>query len=201
MPQILIASNNPGKLKEFMALLKDLNVKLLTPALIGMDNQVNEDGHTYAENALLKGEFYAQTSRMITLADDSGLEVDALKGLPGIYSARFAPQAGATDAERRAYLVHRLQGRPRPWLARFRCVLALVTPDGESRFTEGICQGEVICEELGVNGFGYDPIFLIPELGKTMAELTMAEKNRISHRARAVQKILPILTDLIRESV
>jgi XTP/dITP diphosphohydrolase len=200
MPRVLIASNNQGKLKEIQALLKDLRAELLTPARLGLDTRVSEDGQTYAENAALKGKFYAQESGMITLADDSGLEVDVLNGLPGLYSARFDPQAGAIDADRRSYLLRCLLGKPRPWLARFRCVLALVTPDGESRFVEGICEGEVIPEERGTHGFGYDPIFLVPELGKTMAELTMLEKNRISHRARAVRAVLPILVDLLRES-
>jgi XTP/dITP diphosphohydrolase len=200
MSCILIASNNQGKLREFKALLKDMRIELLTPASIGLDLHVNEDGETYAKNAELKGAVYARASGMITLADDSGLEVDALDGLPGLHSARFAPESDATDADRRAFLLRCLMGKPRPWLASFRCVLALVTPDGESYFAEGICQGEVIPEERGGQGFGYDPIFLIPKLSKTMAELTMEEKNSLSHRARAVRAVLPILVKLLRES-
>jgi XTP/dITP diphosphohydrolase len=199
MSRILIASNNQGKLKEFQELLKDLKAELFTPAFLGIDLHVREDGQTYAENAMLKGEVYARVSGMLTLADDSGLEVDALDGLPGYHSARFVPEAGATDADRRAYLLRCLQGKPRPWLASFRCVLVLVTPNGESRFAEGVCQGEVIPEERGGHGFGYDPVFLVPELGRTMAELAMEEKNSLSHRARAVRAVLPVLVELLRE--
>jgi XTP/dITP diphosphohydrolase len=200
MSRILIASNNQGKLVEFQALSMDLKVGLSTPAQLGIDLTVQEDGKTYAENAALKGKAFARASGMITLADDSGLEVDALRGLPGLRSARFSLKAGATDADRRLYLLQRLTGKPRPWTARFRCVLALVTSDGEVRFSEGTCQGEVVPGERGEHGFGYDPIFMLPELGKTMAELTMEEKNSLSHRARAFRAILPVLAQLLRES-
>ena len=154
---------------------------------------IEESGQTYAENATLKGVAFAQASGMMTLADDSGLEVEALDGLPGLRSARFAPKPGASDADRRAYLLERLSGAPRPWKARFRCLIALVSPDGEIHHSEGICPGEIIPEERGDNGFGYDPIFLLTELGQTMAELSMEQKNRLSHRARAVQAARPVL--------
>jgi len=200
MSRILIASNNQGKLREFQALMNDLKVELLTPSKLGLELHVPEDGKTYAENASLKGEVFARASGLITLADDSGLEVDALEGLPGLHSARFAPVDNATDGDRRRYLLKCLLGKPRPWIARFRCVLALVIPGGKTRFAEGVCQGEVIPKECGRHGFGYDPIFLIPEMGKTMAELTMDEKNRLSHRARAVRAVLPDLVNLLRDS-
>ena len=200
MSRILIASNNQGKLREFQALLNDLKVELLTPAMLGIDIHVREEGKTYAENASLKGEVFARASGMITMADDSGLEVDVLGGLPGLHSARFAPEAGATDADRRNYLLRCLLGKPRPWVARFRSVLAVVIPGGKTHLAEGVCQGEVVPKERGHHGFGYDPIFLIPELGKTMAELTMDEKNRLSHRARAVRAVLPDLVNLLRDS-
>jgi XTP/dITP diphosphohydrolase len=137
---------------------------------------------------------------MLTLADDSGLEVDALGGLPGIRSARFAPQPGATDADRRAYLLAQLEDQPRPWSAHFHCTVALAMPSGGLRLAEGNCYGEVIPTERGDHGFGYDPIFLLPDLGRTMAELTTEEKNRFSHRARAVRAVLPLLTEMIRTS-
>jgi XTP/dITP diphosphohydrolase len=131
------------------------------------------------------------------MSDDSGLEVEVLSGAPGIFSARYAPRLGATDADRRAYLLQQLSSYPRPWTARFHCTVALASPDGAVHFSEGICQGEIIPQERGMNGFGYDPIFLIPELGRTMAELDMKEKNRLSHRAQAVLAIKPVILSLL----
>jgi XTP/dITP diphosphohydrolase len=186
MPQVLIATNNKGKRIEIAALLSDLELELVIPGEIGLELEVDETGFTYAENALLKGRAFCKAARLLTLADDSGLEVDALGGLPGLHSARFAQKPGATDADRRSLLLERLQGLPRPWQAQFRCVVALVSPAGMEYLTEGICPGEIIPEERGQNGFGYDPVFLLPDLGLTMAELSMEAKNRRSHRALAV---------------
>jgi XTP/dITP diphosphohydrolase len=152
---------------------------------------------TYAENAAKKALAYAHASGMLTMADDSGLEVEVLNGAPGILSARYAPQMNATDADRRSYLLKQLLPYPRPWTARFHCTVALSTPDGSLYFSEGICLGEIIPEERGLNGFGYDPIFLIPAMGKTMAELGMDEKNRLSHRGQAVLAIQPVLLSLL----
>lgn len=204
MSKLLLATNNRGKLVEIQALLRALNFEatLVTPAQIGLTIKVEEDGDTYAENAARKAVAFARSSGLLTLADDSGLEVDALSGLPGIHSARFAPQPGATDADRRAYLLERLQGLPRPWTAHFHCTVALVRPEGPAwenkiQFIEGICPGEIIPEERGQNGFGYDPVFLLPELSLTMAELTMEEKNRLSHRARAIRAAKPILLEFL----
>lgn len=191
--EILLATNNQGKLREMQALLEGAGVELVTPGQLGLALEVEENGSSYAENAALKARAFAQASGLLTLADDSGLEVDALGGRPGMYSHRFAPQPGATDADRRAYLLEQLAGRPRPWMARFRCVVAVVRPGGEARFAEGVCEGEIIPEERGDNGFGYDPVFLLPDLGRTMAELSMEEKNRRSHRALAVIAARPIL--------
>ena len=198
MSKILLASNNKGKLDEILALLADLDIELVTPAGLGLNMEVAEDGQTYAENAARKGLAFAQAANLLTLADDSGLEVDALNGAPGLYSARFSPKPGATDADRRAYLLAQLVDIPQPWKARFRCVIALATPSGEVKFSEGICPGEIIPEERGSNGFGYDPIFLLPELGHTMAQLEMHEKNQLSHRARAVLAAKPLLVELFR---
>jgi XTP/dITP diphosphohydrolase len=197
MTHLLLASSNPGKLHEMRALLEGLPVELRTPSQVGLDLVVDEPGPTYAENAARKARAYARASGLLTLADDSGLEVDALGGLPGIRSARFAPQPGATDADRRAYLLEQLEGYPKPWAAHFHCTVALAAPSGELCFAEGDCYGEVIPTERGDHGFGYAPIFLLPELGRTMAELSTAEKNRLSHRARAVQAALPLLTEMI----
>jgi XTP/dITP diphosphohydrolase len=197
MPKLLLATQNRGKIKEIQALLGDIKVELLIPGDLGVELQIEESGASYAENAALKAWAYAHRTGMLTLADDSGLEVALLEGQPGLRSARYAPQPGADDADRRAYLLERLEGKPRPWLAQFRCVVALADPHGRVRFAEGICPGEIIPQERGSNGFGYDPIFLIPELGLTMAELNMEEKNHISHRARAIQALRPDLIDLL----
>ncbi len=197
MSILLLASNNQGKLVEIQALLQNMGFELLTPDMLGIKMQVEEDGRTYAENAARKAVAYANASGLLTLGDDSGLEVDALGGAPGLYSARFSPKTGATDADRRAYLLERLSGIPEPWTARFRCVIALAAPGGELFFTEGICPGQVISEERGQNGFGYDPIFLLTELGKTMAELNMSEKNQLSHRARAIMAARSLLFEFL----
>lgn len=199
MTRILIASTNPGKRVEIQEILADLPCPLALPGELGLMLDVPETGFTYAENAALKARAYAEAVReaglegVIVLADDSGLEVDALDGAPGLHSARYHPKPGAKDGDRRAYLLENLRGLPRPWTARFRCAVALIDPRGEERFTEGRCEGEIIPEERGSNGFGYDPVFYLPERGLTMAELGSAEKNRISHRARALQAALPIL--------
>jgi XTP/dITP diphosphohydrolase len=196
MSKLLVATQNLGKLEEIQALLEGLPVELITPAYLNLD--IAETGSTYAENAALKAIAYARASGLPSLADDSGLEVDALAGQPGLHSARFAPWPDASDADRRRLLLEKLQLKPRPWSARFRCVIALASPLGEVRFAEGTCPGEVIPEERGENGFGYDPIFFIPELGKTMAELDMAEKNTLSHRGRAVQAAIPSLLQILK---
>jgi XTP/dITP diphosphohydrolase len=199
MKQLLIATNNKGKIKELQDLLKDTGIQLVTPQQIGIDLDVIEDGGTYAENAAKKAIAFAESSGLISLADDSGLEVDALNGAPGLYSARYgSPDGGKlSDAERCAFLIRNLQDRPRPWTARFHATIAVAVPNGETHLAEGFCEGEIIPEERGTGGFGYDPIFLLSELGKTMAELSMKEKNRLSHRARAVMNARGILEMLL----
>ena len=197
MPKLLIGTQNKGKIVEIQALLADVDVELFSLANVNIYLDVDEIGETYAQNAALKAQAYAQASGLLTLADDSGLEVDALDGAPGLHSSRYAPQANPTDADRRAHLLKNLAGIPRPWGARFRCVVALATPGEDARFTEGVCPGEIIPEERGEQGFGYDPMFLLEAQGKTMAELTMAEKNELSHRARAVKAAIPVLEDLL----
>ena len=199
--QILLATTNPGKIAEMRALLSALEVELVSAADLGLEVQVIEDGATYAENAARKALAYSRASGLPALADDSGLEVEALGGQPGLHSARYAPQPAATDADRRAYLLQKLRGQPRPWRARFCCTVAIAAPEGELHFSEGECPGEIIAEERGSNGFGYDPIFLLSALGRTMAELTMEEKNRLSHRARAVQAALPVLREILQNKL
>jgi len=194
-PKLLIATNNPGKVAEIQALLDGFGLTLVTPAEAGLALEVVEDGRSYAENAGKKALAFAQAARLVALADDSGLEVDALGGRPGMYSHRFSSKPGATDADRRLYLLEQLAGKPRPWTARFRATVAVARPGGEVRLAAGQCEGEIVPEPRGDNGFGYDPLFLLPSLGRTMAELDMDEKNRLSHRALAVQNAIPILME------
>jgi len=191
--KLLIATNNKGKVKELQDLLKGLDIELITPADINLDLDVEEDGTTYAENAAKKAIAFAQASGLISLADDSGLEVDALDGAPGLYSARYHPKPGAKDADRRAYMLENLKDKPHPWTAHFHATIAISAPQNDIQIVEGNCYGEIVPEERGDNGFGYDPIFLFPELNKTMAQLGMEEKNRLSHRAKAVMNAIPIL--------
>lgn len=202
MKQLLIATNNQGKVKEFQNLLKDTGIELVTPAQINLDLDVIEDGDSYAENAAKKAVAFARASRLISLADDSGLEVKALDGAPGLYSARYGSRNGEklSDKDRRAHLLQNLQGKPRPWTARFHATIAIALPNSEIHLAEGFCEGEIIPEERGTGGFGYDPIFLLSEMGKTMAELSMEEKNRLSHRARAVMNAKPILRQIYKSS-
>ncbi len=194
---ILIATNNKGKVDEIKALLDGLGLALLTPADLGISLDVVEDGQTYAENAAKKAAAFARASGLVALGDDSGLEVDALGGQPGLHSHRFCPIPNATDADRRKYLLERLDDKPRPWTARFRATVAIALPSGEVKLAAGQCEGKIIPEERGSNGFGYDPIFFIPELGHTMAELEMNEKNCLSHRARAIRNAVPILREVL----
>jgi XTP/dITP diphosphohydrolase len=198
--KLLLASYNQGKLHELRALLADVSMELISPTDLNLTLEVVEDGLTYQENAARKALAFARAGGYLSLADDSGLEVDALDGQPGLHSARFSSIPGATDRDRRTLLLQKVQTKPRPWAARFRCVIALASPAGQLSFSEGICPGEIIPEERGQNGFGYDPIFLLPELGKTMAELSMEEKNRLSHRARAVLAAKGILRQLAANS-
>ncbi|RMF50648.1 MAG: RdgB/HAM1 family non-canonical purine NTP pyrophosphatase [Anaerolineae bacterium] len=199
MPQLLIATSNPGKAAELDAMLRGLRIKLVTPGILGIHLDVAETAHTYRENAALKARAYALASGLPTLADDSGLEVAPLNGLPGIRSARFAPFPNASDADRRAYLLENLAAHPRPWQARFVCITCLALPEGPLHFSEGICPGEITPHERGDNGFGYDPIFYLPERGCTMAELPEEEKNRISHRGRAIAALRPTLSQVLGE--
>jgi XTP/dITP diphosphohydrolase len=197
MHNLLIATNNQGKVFEIKALLAGLGITLLTPADLGMDLEVVEDGKTYAENATRKAAAFARSSRLIALGDDSGLEVDVLGGDPGLHSHRFCPIPNASDADRRNYLLDRLANKPRPWTARFRATLAIAKPSGEVILATGLCEGEIIPDERGANGFGYDPIFFLPERGQTMAELAIFEKNRLSHRAQAIQNAIPFLMQVL----
>ena len=197
MTKLLVATNNPGKVREYEALLKGLPLTLTYPAQEGIDVEVKETGSTFAENARLKAATYAGASGLLTLADDSGLEVDALGGEPGTRSARYAGQ-GASDEDRYRLLLSKLEGVP--WERRtacFRCVIAVARPQEEVRTAEGTCEGIIAFEPRGEHGFGYDPVFYVAEHDQTMAELEPVVKNRISHRARAAEGVRRILQELL----
>jgi XTP/dITP diphosphohydrolase len=201
MIKLLLATNNQGKLAELQSLLSELNIELLSPSDLDLDIQVQERGLNYLENAVLKAAIFADAAKIWTLADDSGLEVEALDGAPGLYSARYSPEPNATDKDRRRYLVHNLEGTPQPWKASFQSVVALVGPEGSPIVTKGTCPGDIVPEGRGHGGFGYDRIFRLEETGLTMAELTTEQKNELSHRALAVKKLIPILESLFVEEL
>ena len=199
MRKLLIATQNQGKLQEIYSLLEDVKIELVSPDDLNLDLEIVEDGKTYSENAAKKAKGYSQASNYLTLADDTGLEVNALNGQPGLYSARYSLKPNAKDYDRRMQLLQQLKHHPQPWKARFTCAVALVDPEGRNIMSEGHCQGIIIPEERGEFGFGYDQIFQVQDTGKTMAELGMHEKNLISHRARAVSAIKPQLLEIIQE--
>jgi XTP/dITP diphosphohydrolase len=200
MKKLLLATNNHGKVAEMRALLAALPLNLLTPADLHLELEVTEDGSSYAENATRKALAFARAAGLAALGDDSGLEVDALLGRPGLHSHRFCPLPNATDADRRIYLLEQLAGLPRPWTARFQATVALALPDGQVHLAAGSCEGEIIPQERGTHGFGYDPLFLLPGIGLTMAELSMDRKNELSHRARAVRNAIPLLREAMNLS-
>jgi XTP/dITP diphosphohydrolase len=196
MPKLLLASSNPGKIREYRFLLDGLGYQITTLTEEGIAKIVTESGNSYEQNARLKATTYAKLSQLTTLADDSGLEVDALNGKPGIKSARFGGET-ATDAEKVSFLLAKLNSVP--WerrTARFKCVIAIASPGGRAEVCYGECNGMIAFEAKGENGFGYDPIFSLPEIGKTMAELPLEIKNQISHRALASQKARQVLKQL-----
>jgi len=191
--KLLLATNNQGKVREYRSLLRGIPYEIVTPAEQGITTEVDEAGGSFEENARIKSTTLAKESGLLSLADDSGLEVDALGGEPGPRSHRYAGES-ATDADRIDYLLARLKDVPdEKRTARFRCVIAIATPDGKVRLCSGECRGIITTTPKGDNGFGYDPVFYLPELGKTMAELPPEEKNKISHRARAAEKARELL--------
>jgi XTP/dITP diphosphohydrolase len=195
MRTLLLATSNPHKLEEFRAIFSDMPLKLLSLNDLQLNIEIEETGITFAENAELKARTYAQSSGMLTLADDSGLEIDALGGAPGVQSARYLGRQTSYE-ERFRRILEQLKGLPMEQrTARFRCAIALAEPSGNTRIVEGVIEGVIADSPRGKNGFGYDPIFYLPELGKTFAELAPEHKNRISHRARAAQSARKLLED------
>ena len=186
--RLLIGTSSPGKIRELSSALAGCGLEIVSPADVGIVDDVAETGATLEENALLKATAYAETSGLLTLADDSGLEVDALGGEPGVMSSRYAGE-GKSDSERIAFLLGKLNNvGGDSWPARFRCVIAVKAPDRSADLYTGICPGLIVTTARGSNGFGYDPVFFLPELGRTMAELTQEEKNRVSHRGKAARE-------------
>lgn len=199
-PELLAATSNPGKIEEIRAILSPFNVKIITPQELSLKLSVAETGATYLENARLKAQAYHQATGIPVLADDSGLEVDALDGEPGLHSARFSPRENADDADRRAYLLEQLAGKDRPWKAHFHCTAVLLLPGSGFIEKTGQCHGIIIPEERGDTGFGYDPIFYIPEYSATMAELGLDIKNKISHRAKALTALIPVIASIFENN-
>jgi XTP/dITP diphosphohydrolase len=198
--ELLIATGNPGKVREYDELLAGLPITCISPAEIGIHLQVDEGGTTYEENASLKAVAFARASGRVTLADDSGLEVDALGGRPGVHSARYGGP-GLDDADRWRSLLEELGDVP--WerrTARFRCVIAVASPDGEVTTVSGVCEGIIAFGAAGAGGFGYDPVFYLPDRGCTMAQLPAGAKNQISHRGRAAQAARPVILKLAAQT-
>ena len=195
MPKLLIATNNAGKIAEFRELLDGCGWELATPGDLGLKLAVPEDGRSYEENARKKALQYARASGLVSLADDSGLEVDALGGRPGIFSARYAG-ADRTDEERVQKLLEELANVPdAKRTARFRAVIAIADPSGRVETADGMVEGMIARAPRGANGFGYDPVFLLPDRGLTTAELPSAEKHAISHRGIAARKARALLEE------
>jgi XTP/dITP diphosphohydrolase len=197
--RLLLATKNPGKLKEFAELLIDLDLEWLSLDEMGINVDVEESGETFKENAIIKATSYAKSSGCLTMADDSGLEVDALNGRPGVRTARFGGPH-LSPVERYRYLLTLMKKIPEDQRsARFKCVIALAFPGGLVGISHGICEGTIANRPRGSGGFGYDPIFYLPNIGKTMAELTSNEKHGVSHRGLALANIKPILETILSE--
>jgi XTP/dITP diphosphohydrolase len=189
----MVATRNKGKIREIRESLRGLVFQIRVLSDFRDVPEIEEDGKDFAENALKKARFYSKYFGKLTITDDSGLEVDSLKGLPGIYSARYAGEK-ATSQENNQKLLREMQGISLSKRgARFRCVIAMVSPDGREAIAEGSCKGRIGFKEKGRKGFGYDPLFIVPKYGKTMAELSLEEKNRISHRGKALTKIRKLI--------
>ena len=196
--RLLVATHNPGKVREYQTLLAGLPLEVTYLDAEGITLEVEETGHTFAENAVLKATTYARASGLWTWADDSGLEVDALDGAPGVYSAHYGGP-GASDADRYRKLLDALTGVS--WAqrtARFRCVVALATPAGDVKTADGACEGIIAFGPAGSNGFGYDPVFYLPDRGQTMAQLPAETKHEISHRGRAARAAETLLEAMLR---
>ena len=199
MQKLLIATHNQGKLREFRHLLEDFHLEITDLDAVGIEHDVEETGITFAENAILKARAYAEMTGLLTWSDDSGLEVDALDGRPGVYSARYGGP-GLTPRDRYLLLLDELRAYPREsWTARFRCVVALALPNGELHTVEDTLEGIITDQPAGEHGFGYDPVFYLPEYNATLAQLQPEFKNQISHRAKASRAAKELLRELLSD--
>lgn len=198
--KLLLATRNNHKKQELQELLRDLKIQIITLDDIEPLPEVEEDGETFTENAIKKATVNASLSGLVTLADDSGLAVDALDGKPGVYSARFAGE-DATDERNNQKLLRLLKNVEEVRrTARFKCVIAICTPEGKTAAVEGSCEGRIAMEPSGHAGFGYDPLFIPQGEDKSFAMLSAEEKNRISHRGKALQKALPVIADFFTDA-
>jgi XTP/dITP diphosphohydrolase len=192
----MIATRNRGKIREIREALNGLGLRIYALSDFPDVPEIEEDGKSFTENALEKARFYSKYFGMLTIADDSGLEVDSLKGLPGIYSARYAGEKASSRVNNQK-LLREMQGVPISKRgARFKCIIAMESPDGKEAIAEGSCKGSIGFREKGRRGFGYDPLFILPTYGKTMAQLSLEEKNKISHRGKALRKIRKLIKSL-----
>lgn len=217
MAILLLCTASTNKLREIQPLLSSLLagettrgfLRIAVPRDLSINLSVDEDGTSYDENATRKAKAYHQAAikrwrneEVIALADDSGLEIEALGGAPGVHTAHYGPPtlvgygSRTGDAVRRQYLLNQLRSHPKPWDARYRCTIAVVNGNGEPHVTEGECRGVITEQESGSNGFGFDPVFYLPEFGCTMADLSLGQKNQVSHRALAIRAALPYLRDI-----
>lgn len=195
---LLVATHNAGKAQEFAEMLPEMDVNWQTLDSAGIESDVEETGATFRDNAILKATSYARQSGLFTLADDSGLEVDALGGRPGVLTARYGGPGLTAEQRFRRLLAEMAMVQVDKRTARFRCVIALAAPDGTLLSTaDGVCEGEIAVEPAGDGGFGYDPVFRLPERGATMAQLPPEEKHLISHRGEAMRKIAPLLREVL----
>jgi len=195
--EVVIATRNAGKLREIKEILAPLNLKILSLKDFSGISEITEDGSSFAQNAAKKAREVARQTGRLAIADDSGLAVDALRGRPGIFSSRYAGEK-STDEEKYQKLLEEMRGIPEQKRhAAFICAIAIATPQGRVELLEGKCGGQIALAPRGEHGFGYDPVFFLPELGKTMAELDPEVKNRVSHRARALEKLKAVLPPLL----
>ena len=197
--EVVIATRNSGKLREIRQILAPLGLRVLSLQDFPEIPEILEDGQTFVENAVKKATAVARRTGRVAIADDSGLAVDALDGRPGVFSSRYAGE-GATDPDRYRKLLQEMAGVPPGQRgAAFICAMAAASPEGNVEFVEGKCRGEIASSPRGTQGFGYDPVFFVPELGRTMAEVEPEAKNRISHRARALERLKQVLPNFLKE--
>lgn len=195
--KFVLATHNPGKLKEMSAILKELGITVVSPGELGISAEVEETGTTFAENAMLKAKAVCRAAELPAIADDSGLCVDALNGGPGVYSARYGGE-GLDDRGRYTLLLNTMRGMPSR-TAHFACAIACAFPNGDTLTAEGRCDGTIAYAPMGTGGFGYDPVFFVPELKKTFGQLTAEEKSALSHRGRALKNFAQALATYLKK--